>query len=252
MTKMFRKISALRVDQETSQIEEKIVEDQEVEMIINDLAFGRFSVSPNFLKEFAVGYLIGEGLADSLDNIINITVNENTIEVNIDLIDFDIRKELVMSSDCFGGFRHKIELLEKVESDYTISKNDILDASRRLREESSVWRETGGTHIAALVNKDNFIAIEDVSRHVAIDKVVGAGFLKGIDFSQSFLVSSGRMPSDMVMKVARVGIPILTSKAAPTVSGFIAGEKSGLTIVGFVRGKRFNIYTHPQRISIEL
>jgi FdhD protein len=250
MSEMFRKVDAIRVGKEVSNIDEKIVNDAEIEIIINDLAFGRFSVSPNFLKEFAVGYLIGEGMADSLDNISSIEITENTIDVKIDLVDFDIRRELVMSSDCFGGMRQKIELLEEVKSDYTISKEDILDSFRKLKEESRVWKETGGTHIAGLVNEDNFIAIEDVSRHVAIDKVMGAGFLKGIDFSQSFIVCSGRMPSDMVMKVARVGIPILTSKAAPTASGFLAGEKSGLTLVGFVRGNRFNIYTHPQRISV--
>lgn len=250
MLEMFRKIYAIRVDEESHQIEEEIVEDVEVEMIINDLAFGRFSLSPNFLKEFALGYLLGEGLISSLDNISNLKIEDSTIDMNIDSVDFDIRRELIMSSDCFGGFRQKVEFLEKVESDYTVSKEDILDASRRLREESEIWRQTGGTHIAALVDKDNFIAIEDVSRHVAIDKVMGAALLKGIDFSRSFMVSSGRMPADMVMKVARVGIPILTSKAAPTVSGYIAGEKSGLTLVGFVRGKRFNIYTHPERILV--
>jgi FdhD protein len=250
MSEMFRKIKAIRVGKEVSNIDEKIVKDEEVEIIINDLAFGRFSVSPENLKEFAVGYLIGEGLADSVDNITSLDIKESTIRVELDLVDFDIRRELVMSSDCFGGMRQKLEMLDKVESDYTISKDDVLEASRKLKEESKVWKETGGTHIAALVNQDKFIAIEDVSRHVAIDKVMGAGFLEKIDFSRSFMVSSGRMPSDMVMKVARVGIPILTSKAAPTTSGFLAGEKSGLTLVGFVRGNRFNIYTHPHRIKV--
>ncbi|KAF5083350.1 formate dehydrogenase accessory sulfurtransferase FdhD [Methanobacterium aggregans] len=249
MSEMFRNVKAIRVGKETFELDEKIVNDEEIEIIVNELAFGRFSVSPTFLKEFALGYLAGEGLIDSIDSVKKIDIDKNTINIEIDLQDFDIRREMVMSSDCFGGWRGKIEFVDEVVSDYTISKDQILESFKKLREESKVWKETGGTHIAALVTEEEFITIEDVSRHVAIDKVMGAGLLKGLDFSRSFIVSSGRMPSDMVMKVARMGIPVLTSKAAPTASGFMAGEESGLTIVGFVRGGRFNIYTHPERIS---
>ena len=250
MPAMFREVKATRIGKETFELDEKVVIDEEVEIIVNEMAFGRFSVSPTFLKEFIVGYLMGEGLVDTLDNIKLIDVEENTIKVEIDLFDFDIRREMVMSSDCFGGWRNRIEFVKEVKSDYTVSKDKILDAFERLRKESTVWKETGGTHIAAIVTENTFIAIEDVSRHVAIDKVMGAAVLKGIDMSRSFIACSGRMPSDMVMKVARVGIPILTSKAAPTASGYTAGQKSGITLVGFVRGKRFNLYTHPKRISV--
>ncbi|MGC9517619.1 MAG: formate dehydrogenase accessory sulfurtransferase FdhD [Methanomicrobiales archaeon] len=250
MPKMFKRVKAIRAGNEISDVEEKIVKDNEIELIINNMAFGRFSISPNYLKEFAVGYLLGGGLADSIDNIKKIELDGNKIELKVDLIDFDIRRELIMSSDCFGGLRSKLELINKVESDYSISKDSILEAFRKLFEHSKTWMETGGTHIASLVTEDNFIAMEDVSRHVAIDKVIGMAALEKFDFSQCFIACSGRMPSDMVLKIARVGIPILTSKAAPTVSGYVSGEKSGLTIVGFVRGKRFNIYTHPQRILL--
>ncbi len=250
MSEMFREIKATRIGKTTFELDEKVVNDEEVEVIVNEMAFGRFSVSPTFLKEFAVGYLMGEGLADSLENIKKINIDGNKISVEIDLADFDIRRDMVMSSDCFGGWRSKIEFVKEVKSDYIVSKDQILDAFERLRKESKVWKETGGTHIASIVTEDDFIPIEDVSRHVAIDKVMGAAILKKINLSRSFIACSGRMPSDMVMKVARVGIPILTSKAAPTASGFVAGEKSGITIVGFVRGGRFNLYTHHNRISV--
>jgi formate dehydrogenase accessory protein FdhD len=250
MPEMFREIKAIRVGKKIYDLDEKVVNDEEVEIIVNEMAFGRFSVSPTFLKEFAVGYLLGEGLIDSLNNIKSLEVEGNNIKIEIDLVDFDIRRDMVMSSDCFGGWRSRIEFVKQVKSDYTISKDQILDAFDKLRKESSVWKETGGTHIAAIVADDFFIAIEDVSRHVAIDKVMGAAAMEKLDFNNSFIACSGRMPSDMVMKVARVGIPILTSKAAPTASGFMAGKKSGVTIVGFVRGGRFNLYTHPDRISL--
>lgn len=252
MAEMFKRVSATRVDEKISQVDEKIVSDEQVKIVINNTVSRSFSISPNSLKEFAVGYLLGEGLAVSIDNITEIKIEDQTINVTVDLADFDIRKELIVGSDCFGGWRTKIEYINEVNSDYTISKEDIFEGFKKLKEEARVWKETGGTHIAGLVNKDTdeFIGIEDVSRHVAVDKVIGASALKKIDFSRSFLVYSGRMPADMLIKVARIGIPILTSNAAPTSSGYSVAQKAGITLAGFVRERRFNIYTHPYRILI--
>lgn len=248
MPEMIKKINAIRVGKEINEIDEIISNDEEIKIIVNKTVVGNFSMSPTFLKEFAIGYLLGEGLISSTDDITNIEIENKVVDIKIDLADFDLRRELVMSSDCFGGMRSKIELTGKVEFDYEVKKEEILEASTKLRESSKIWSETGGTHIAALVSEDNFIAIEDVSRHVAIDKVVGAGALQEVDFSRSFIMSSGRMPGDMIIKVARLGIPIIASKSAPTSSGYMVGEESHVTIVGFVRGGRFNIYTHPNRI----
>lgn len=248
MLEMFKQVNAIRFEGKPSKVVETIVNDEEIEMIINNSVSRRFSISPNSLREFTVGYLLGEGLTGSADNISNISIEENIIKAEIDLDDFDIRKELVVGSDCFGGWRTKIEFVGKVKSDFTISKEALTEAFGKLKKEAKVWQETGGTHVAGLVYEDNFIAIEDVSRHVAVDKVIGAGALKNYDFSKSFIVYSGRMPADMLIKIARVGIPIIASNAAPTSSGFSVAEEARVTMLGFVRGERFNIYTHPHRI----
>ncbi len=247
---MIKNVDALRVNKKSSRVKEKIVCDEEIKIIINETVSRSFSISPCSLKEFAVGYMLGEGLAVSVDNITRVDIQDRTIHVEIDLADFDIRKELVVGSDCFGGWRRKIELIEEVKSDYNITKEELFDSFNRLRDNATVWQETGGTHIAGLVSKNKFLTIEDVSRHVAVDKVIGAGALNKYDLSHSFIVYSGRMPADMVIKIARVGIPIIASNAAPTSSGFSVAEKSGITMIGFVRDDRFNIYTNSQRILI--
>ncbi len=250
MSEMFKQVNAIRFEGKPSKVVETIVNDEEIEIIINNSVSRRFSISPNSLREFTIGYLLGEGLTGSVDNITKISIDRNIINAEIDLADFDIRKELVVGSDCFGGWRTKIEFVGKVKSDFTVSKEVIIEAFHKLKNEAKVWRETGGTHIAGLVYEDNFIAIEDVSRHVAVDKVIGAGALKNYDFPKSFIVYSGRMPADMLIKIARVGIPIIASNAAPTSSGFSVAEEARVTMLGFVRGERFNIYTHPHRIIL--
>jgi len=250
MVNMFRTVQAIRFDGQTTPIDEKIVYDEEIELVINETVSRRFSISPNYLKEFAIGYLLGEGLAGSVDDITEIKVEDKVINAKVDLADFDIRKELIIGSDCFGGWRHKIEFVGRVESDYNVSSEEIFNAFDILREYAKVWKETGGTHVAGLVCGDKFIAIEDVSRHVAVDKVLGAASMKKYDFSKSFIVYSGRMPADMLIKVARMGIPIIASNAAPTSSGFSVAKRACVTMIGFVRGQRFNIYTHPDRIKV--
>ena len=227
MVKMFRNVPAIRFDGQTTPIDEKIVCDEEIELVINETVSRRFSISPNSLKEFAIGYLLGEGLARSVDEITEIKVEDKVINAKVDLADFDIRKELIVGSDCFGGWRHKIEFVGRVESDYNIPSEEIFNAFDMLREDAKVWQETGGTHVAGLVCDNNFIAIEDVSRHVAVDKVLGAAAIKKYDFSKSFIVYSGRMPADMLIKVARMGIPIIASNAAPTSSGFSVAKRAG-------------------------
>ena len=110
------------------------------------------------------------------------------------------------------------------------------------------WQKTGGTHVAGIVYKNKFIVKEDVSRHVAVDKVIGYGILNNFDLNECYIIYSGRMPANMVKKLSNTDIPLLASNAAPMASGIDYGKKSNVTIVGFLRGKRFNVYTNPKRI----
>jgi formate dehydrogenase accessory protein FdhD len=247
---MYDTVSAIKVQGGSQPIMEKVVKDEEIELIANETLKRKFSISPDSLKEFAVGYLLGEGLIRSLENINEINIEDHTINVQVDMEDFDIIQELVVGSDCFGGWRQKIEFVNKVESEFTVDKETIINSFNRLKESARIWQETGGTHVAALIYKDKFLSREDVSRHVAVDKVIGAGLLEEVDFKNSFIIYSGRMPADMLIKIARVGIPVLASNAAPTTSGYAVAQEAGVCMLGFVRGDRFNIYSHAERILL--
>lgn len=148
-----------------------------------------------------------------------------------------------------------LKLLDRMEKPFVKSANSlkadealamVQEVNRKLK---LLWTITG-THSASLFSNNNMVAFaEDVGRHNAMDKVIGIATLSNVDFSKSILISSGRPPADMVLKAARVGIPIVISVRGPIQSSIIAAEKTGVTLICFARGQMMNVYTFPNRIT---
>ena len=115
-----------------------------------------------------------------------------------------------------------------------------------------MFRETGGCHGAAIFDlKGSLITVkEDIGRHNAIDKVIGELILKKDSFNDKILTSTGRLTGDSVLKAVRAQIPIVSSLSAAVESGIILADSYGITLIGFARGKKMNIYTHPRRIKL--
>ncbi len=245
-----KKVKAIKYENEQShEVSEKIIKDENINLQINQLPQRKFSTYPENLEDFVIGYLSGEGLINKVEDIEKIEKNGKNINIRIKPTEIDTKGGCILS-DCGGGWRSEIKKITPVKSNLKINATDILQNIQRLKKEAPLWKQTGGTHVAQIICKDNYIIREDVSRHVAVDKVIGAAINKDYDLSKSYITYSGRMPADMVIKVIRVGIPILISNAAPSNSGYEIAEKGNITMIGFVRGNRFNIYTNPNRINL--
>jgi FdhD protein len=118
-----------------------------------------------------------------------------------------------------------------------------------LLKKSPLFGLTGAAHAAALCSKSGIVYwSEDISRHNAVDRVAGQCLMDKDSFRDKFLVITGRINGEMAQKAAACGIELVASKAPPTDMGVLLGEKLGVTIVGFVRNRRFNAYTYPQRL----
>lgn len=226
---------------------EKVVKDETITLTINRNISRSLSAIEDSLKEFAVGYLFNENMVRDLEDIKKIEIDGPQINVEID--DTLLKtNETVLCSDSAGGWRSKIDEVKAVESDFQVDVHELISRIEELKDNAEIWQATGGTHVAGIVYKDQFIVKEDVSRHVAVDKVIGHGILNDFDLKNSYVIYSGRMPADMVIKMTRAGIPILASNAAPANSGYNIAKKGNITLVGFLRDQRCNIYNNQNRI----
>ena len=257
-------------------IEERTVDDEYTYLFIDFLPPRKFTTYPIDLEDFAIGYCLGEGLIKDYSDIESIKVDGTNVLISTRLShvpEEDLEQEGIVQerkgncehacvcrlleyngvlSDNAGGIRSELKTIEKNTSDLTIDAKDIIEDMEYLKEHALIWSKTASVHVAQLVYQDKRIIREDVSRHVAVDKVIGAAAREGYDFSQCYITYSGRMPADMLIKVIRVGIPIIISNAAPAGSGIDVALAGNITMIGFVRGDRFTIDTAPERVNMEV
>ena len=262
-------------DGEYRTIKENSVDDEYTYLFIDYLPPRKFSTYPKDLEDFAIGYCLGEGLIKDYSDIESIRLDGTNVLITTKLShdpEEDLEQDGIVqerkgncqhacvcrlleyngvNSDTAGGIRSDIETIDPIVSDLTIDATQIIKDIKHLTDEAKVWQKTAGVHVAQLKYKDNIIIREDVSRHVAVDKVIGAAAKEGYDFSQSYISYSGRMPADMLIKVIRVGIPIIISNAAPAASGIDVARLGNITMVGFVRDSRFTVFTAPERVNLK-
>lgn len=234
------------------------------EVPVNIYVNGRHVVTlfslPAQLKELGVGWLLSEAIVRSVGEVVGVQVKENNVEIRcrgrVGSRIKTVETTKLVDSSCGStteAFLFLIDRMPKpfVNSDYKVKAERILRFVKVLNEKPTLFKLTGGTHSAAVFHEEKLVAFaEDVGRHNAVDKVIGISAMKGIDFSRCVITSSGRQPANMVLKAARVGIPIVASIAGPVYSGVDIAIATGVTLVCFVRGRRMNIYSYPERIRL--
>ncbi len=236
--------------------EDAVAVDKPVNLFVNGSPFVTLVATPRNVKELAVGHLLGEGAIGSLEDVERIRTRGMKVEVKTgDGVQPEIAKFVKIiptacgSSDDLVALRGKSGAL-KAKSKQKFKAEVISGAFKAITAAAKVFKRTGGTHVAALFDAsgDMKFAMEDVGRHNAVDKVIGRGAIQDADFSKCFMAVSGRLSADIVLKCARAGIPLVSSKAAALESGVLAAEMCGLTLVGFARGGRMNVYANPERV----
>lgn len=267
-----RKINITRIKkQEKENLQDIVLIEQSVDIFLNSEPFVNIICLPKDLQELAYGFLFSIGIINSIDDIKEINVSElknkisiefqDTINLKIEDIKLNNVSRVIDTSCGISSPWRKLiksrideaKVKDKLWDNELKIKSDIIySAIKKMHAETSLYRETGGCHGAAICDLNgNLLSVkEDIGRHNAIDKVIGEMLLKKRSFENVILITTGRLTGDSVLKAIRPNIPIIASISAPVDSGIKLALAYGITLIGFVRGKRMNIYTHPERIEI--
>jgi FdhD protein len=222
--------------------------------------------TPGDDDDLVLGFLRSEGIVSSKADILwvrrppGLEGDEagNVLEVEVGGAAAEApHRHFFGSSGCGVCGRNSIEALRvkgpPVDAACPVTRALLASLPGRMREAQRTFGRTGGVHTSALfTTAGDLVALrEDVGRHNALDKVVGEALLQGrVPLSESVLQVSGRTSFEIVQKAAMAGIPIVAAVSAPSSLAVASAKRMGMTLVGFVRGDRFNVYAHPERIDL--
>lgn len=264
-----REVEVVRANVAEGKVERRkdvVAEETPLHVFLGHVHYVTVLCSPGMLKELALGHLFSEGVLCSLDEVKEVSLEEGgrcvvrlgrgvDVEKRVGLSQPFAR--LIVSACGSADYWPLSKLIDrinpvKIENHAVVRAGTVLECVRRLGSLSDVFRKTGGVHVASLNTFDGKLVTfaEDVGRHNAVDKVIGAGVLGGVDFGGLFLAVSGRLSGDIVLKAGRMRIPVVASQAAALGSGVEVAERLGVCLVGFVRGSRMNVYVGSERVVL--
>ena len=241
---------------ETSDI---IVREYPLTIIFNGEELVTLLCSPKSLHYLALGFLLSEGIIKEKSEIESINIEEKQECSLIYIRTCGDRKlslyekskySLMKTSSGAATMDNNFGQELFIKNHVTIHYKNIIDLMDSFISRSEIFQNTGGVHSAALADGDSILLFhEDVGRHNALDKVIGEAFDKGINYKDKFILTSGRISSEMLSKAAKRGISVFISRSAPMDLALKLGGKINMTIIGFVRGQRMNIYTGKERVT---
>lgn len=250
----------LRLTEESrSSLEDMVARESALTIILNNQELVTLLCSPTNLNYLALGFIFSEGLLQNKDEIKKIIVDDQRGVVRVETeVDKELARDVLfkrfITSGCGRGASFysaaDAQSQARVESQVKISPHEVFALVSDFQHRSQVYRATGGVHSAALCDTKSILAFnEDIGRHNAVDKIFGECILKDMPTDDRIIVTSGRISSEILLKVARRKIPIIISKSGPTSLGVKLANDLGVTLICFVRGRRMNVYTNAWRIT---
>lgn len=254
--------------------EEALTVEEPFEVRINHQSLAVIMRTPGHDHELAMGFLLTEGVvaqagdvlaieddvdADGLPlaNVVNVTLRNTNQQAALQPQPVAFERHFAVSASC--GLCGKNSIADLMIStpplepdDLHFASNVLYELPNRLRTAQSVFTYTGGLHAAGLFDASGQLLLlrEDVGRHNAVDKIIGHGLLSGsFPYRQHILMVSGRTSFEIIQKALLARIPCIAAISAPSSLAVELAERSGITLIGFLRDRAMNVYTHPERIG---
>ncbi|MBY7142071.1 formate dehydrogenase accessory sulfurtransferase FdhD [Virgibacillus sp. NKC19-3] len=249
----------VRFDGNTPFLEDEVIATESpLTVMLNGQEFATIVCSTTDLEDLLVGFLASEGVIRFYNDITSLSIDEALGFAHVELkkpltiVQNDSSKRFIGS--CCGKsrqfyFQSDVKTAKTVRSRLEITVDQCYSLMDQLQEKSIQFKETGGVHNAALGSVDEIVTMRtDIGRHNALDKIYGDILKNQRPLKDKVIIFSGRISSEVLLKVSKIGIGILLSKSAPTDLGLKLADDLGITTVGFVRNNKMNVYTHQERI----
>ena len=220
---------------ERKSVEDTVITESSITIHVDGKEVASLACSPWRYDELAVGYLYSEGVIDGLDDVKSIEIDGDTVRV-----------ELTGASEA----RNNQTSLES--EPLVLEPSAVTRLSGALETMSSLFERTGGVHIAALSDGSQIIAnCEDIGRNNALTRLIGRCLFDGVSTKGKIVVFSGRVPEEVINRVIRAQFCMIISCSAPTSLSIKLAEENGVTLIGFARSNRFNVYACPERVAFK-
>lgn len=253
------KVTVLRIREgQRGEIEDLVAREFPFTIVLNNQELVTLLCSPTKLRYLAVGFLFSEGLVKSKTELKKILLDERRGIVRVETVqelalapDFLFRRFITSGCGRGASFYHAIDAqnVNRIKTEVSVSSQAVLELTKEFQRLSEVYVATHGVHGAALSDTRRILVFsEDIGRHNAIDKIFGQCLLEEIPTEDKILLSSGRISSEMLLKAAKGRIPIIISISAPTDLAVKLAGDLGVTLIGFVRGRKLNIYANQWRV----
>jgi FdhD protein len=222
------------------EVKGEVVREQPLTVHVNGERFVTLLCSPFQLEALVVGYLWMEKVIEDLSEITRIDISEVDGRAEVTL-----PTERILTSGCGGGITFRIDprLFPRLRSSVRVRPQQLAARLKELFGRAVHYQASRGIHGAALADAERLLVVaEDVGRHNAVDKVKGEALLRSIPTTDRVLISTGRISSEMLLKAARMGVPVVASRTSPTEMAVGLAEQLGITVIGYVRPDGLNLY----------
>jgi FdhD protein len=232
-----------------------VTEEQLVCLHVNGHELATLMCTPRDLDELALGFLRAEEIITQRDDVDALTVSAQAACVDVWLkphVRFTPPRRKVITAGCGGGttFADLQARREPLSSTLTVEAGQLFARMQDMYQASDLYGATQGIHTAALADSTQILLVaEDIGRHNAVDRLWGKALKQGRSTGGRLLLSTGRISSEMLIKAARMGAPIVASRTSPTSLSVALAEAWNITVVGYVRRGAFRVYSAAQRIS---
>ena len=238
----YLKVRADRVEE----VAGEVVREQPLSVYVNGEKFLTLLCSPMNLDALVVGYLwMEQVIADPREiTLLEISPIDGRAEVTLTQ-PVTLPTERILTSGCGGGITFRIDhrLFPRLDSSLRVRPAELGARMKDLFGAAVHYQRSRGIHGAALADRDRLLFVaEDVGRHNAVDKVKGEALLRGVPTDDLVLLSTGRVSSEMLLKAARMGVPLVASRTSPTEMAVALAEQLGITVCGYVRPDGLNLY----------